>query len=455
MVRTYDDWTKQKSREKLLEFILKYMKVKPQEAKVLCFPGAERKGEEGLEIFEVYDKAGIQRHNIVGLEYNKKNAKRLEAADLGIIVEPTDAYNYLKTTNNKFDIISLDYTGQRTWKERDITRYIAGRQLLNKFGIFCTNHFIKREGRKMQESLLDQRFWEVASHYMEPAEMEKKTKEERIQYLEETRKQYQVIVDQLHAGEIDLDIIRRGISMENIQIIASGITELYPSRHIFRNLHSTSDTTRIVSEDESPPLDKIVNPKGLDADPEFPKHKTERGISERSLVVLLMQKRGWTYDEARAIVGAQAVHYQKGSRIRAVERYTYTSNKNAKMLLDMVALSPFRYGLVQAAKRIVDLSPNTEIVNINPARYSKQKLRRELDRIVPAIMEDLFFHIPEPVDLGSSWVPKERLSKKNAIELLKAGFTSKEICECYSGFRPRQLDAYKAHYITMGKELKA
>ena len=60
--------------------------------------------------------------------------------------------------------------------------------------------------------------------------------------------------------------------------------------------------------------------------------------------------------------------------------------------------------------------------------------------------------IPERVNLGSSWKPikrEKKLSKKDAILLLKGGCTPQEICESFQGFTKGQLAAFKAH-ITMG-----
>ncbi|MEA3514900.1 MAG: hypothetical protein U9R34_05455, partial [Nanoarchaeota archaeon] len=83
MVKSYNDPVKQKARDKLREFIANNLKPDYKNAKVLCFPGAEHKGEEALEIKEVYDVLGIPRKNIVGLEYDEENAERLRKADLG------------------------------------------------------------------------------------------------------------------------------------------------------------------------------------------------------------------------------------------------------------------------------------------------------------------------------------------------------------------------------------
>jgi len=53
--------------------------------RVLCFPG-----HEGLEVTEVYDKLGIPRQNIVGIERNEEAAEELESRGLGIQIVRED-----------------------------------------------------------------------------------------------------------------------------------------------------------------------------------------------------------------------------------------------------------------------------------------------------------------------------------------------------------------------------
>ena len=63
---TYNFSVKQKSRKQILRFVVKNIK-KPKFAKILCFPG-----HECLEIYEIWDKAGVPRENITCLEHNKE-----------------------------------------------------------------------------------------------------------------------------------------------------------------------------------------------------------------------------------------------------------------------------------------------------------------------------------------------------------------------------------------------
>src|SRR5204862_348573 len=99
--------------------------------------------------WNVYDPLGIPRKNIIGLEYDREKAERLTKAGLGISVVCSSDLDFFKKINQTFTIISLDYTGQKTWRERDVERYIAGRGLLENTGIFMANHSVRRESEKM------------------------------------------------------------------------------------------------------------------------------------------------------------------------------------------------------------------------------------------------------------------------------------------------------------------
>ena len=85
MDKSYNDSIKQKSREKLKEFIARNLYFKrPKDIRVVCFPGAEKIGEEAIEVKEIYDPLGIPRENILGLEFDKSRFERLKSANLGI-----------------------------------------------------------------------------------------------------------------------------------------------------------------------------------------------------------------------------------------------------------------------------------------------------------------------------------------------------------------------------------
>jgi len=153
-MKTYNDPAKQKSRVKIREFIRANSDHKPlEDFQVVCFPGAEQKGEEGLEIFEIYDELGIPRENIVGLEIDPQRAERLEQANLGIQVINSSDVEFLQSTDRQFDVVSLDYRCNYNWGIIDALAEIAGRQVIADNGIFTMNLLGRRERRALSTHL--------------------------------------------------------------------------------------------------------------------------------------------------------------------------------------------------------------------------------------------------------------------------------------------------------------
>jgi hypothetical protein len=161
MQKSYRDPAKQLSRERLRRFIRKELCgfKKPKTLSVLCFPGAEREGEEAIEVREIYDPLGIPRCNIVGLELDRERAERLRAANLGIRVENCSDSRFFEECKGGFDIISLDYTGYRSHNVAKTIQLIARRQLLEALSVLAVNNMAKRENRNAQDYLHRMAAW--------------------------------------------------------------------------------------------------------------------------------------------------------------------------------------------------------------------------------------------------------------------------------------------------------
>jgi len=450
MVKSYNDPVKQKAREKFREFIRKYIKKSFESVKVICFPGAEVKGEEALEIKEIYDVLGIPRENIAGLEYDEKAAKKLRKAKLGIEVIHQDAYDFFKNTDRKFDIISLDYTGQRSWREKDITRFIAGKGLLDELGIFCTNHHIRREGTPMKQRLLEQKVWGMALPGLTSPKLANLSIEGRVHFLNNIITDYNELVDKIDSKEISLDALRDAITIDNIQMITCGREEIDPKSHLLVNYRDI-DVHEIISEDEVVKIKGMKPLKGFETEEFWEQKNIARG-RERDLMKQIVDK-GLTEEEAYALVRIQVLDYQNGRSIRGLERYVYTSNKNANMLFDIMAFKPFSGYLARDSFEIFSIYDNKDEALWNPRRYDKKKLRKKIKRLVPRIQNEMIGLLPKTVYLGSSYSPRKKISKEEAIKLLKEGHSIKEILDNYSGFKEYQLRGYKAHHVTgMGRK---
>lgn len=120
----YNTKVKQRSRDKLLNFIRKRLKrIPPKEMTVFCLPGPE-----AIEIFKIYDKLGIPRKNIVCVERVKKYYDELVNLNLGVQLHYTTVHEYFKNhKNEKFHIVSLDYMGM-------LYSHIDDLRMMTKFG---------------------------------------------------------------------------------------------------------------------------------------------------------------------------------------------------------------------------------------------------------------------------------------------------------------------------------
>ncbi len=137
-----NDPAKSRSRELVKDTIKRTLLTyrKPQDLRVLCFPGIDAQ-----EIIEVYDALRIPRQNIIGLEREKDIAHILVQKNLGIQVIPNTLEDYItQQPSLAFDIISLDYTGPLILSQIDTFKQIREKQRRNHFILHSAN-LIKRD----------------------------------------------------------------------------------------------------------------------------------------------------------------------------------------------------------------------------------------------------------------------------------------------------------------------
>ncbi len=140
---SYNFAIKAKYRQLWKEFIHQRIpnKRKARERlQVACFPG-----HEGLEVLEVYDRLGIPRSNIVGIEGNPGSADELKSLDLGIEVYNGDAVDFFASTSRKFHIVNLDYQGYMGLDASTTIGLLVGRPVLQDRALVGTNFLRKRE----------------------------------------------------------------------------------------------------------------------------------------------------------------------------------------------------------------------------------------------------------------------------------------------------------------------
>jgi hypothetical protein len=125
------DWAKAKARDLLSDVIertlLKFKK--PRDLRVLCFPGID-----ATEIIQIYDKLGIPRSNITGLERDKQVYEAIEEENHGINLIHRSFEDYIQDHQKiDFDVVSLDFIGPYTFNEHCKVHELVRKQRARHF----------------------------------------------------------------------------------------------------------------------------------------------------------------------------------------------------------------------------------------------------------------------------------------------------------------------------------
>jgi hypothetical protein len=475
MVRTYDDPMKQEARTRLLEFILAELSFRrPRDMMVLCLPGAEELGKEALEVKEVYDRIGIPRKNIIGLEIDNERADRLRAAQLGIQVVGSSDLDFFRTTGKRFDIISLDYTGWQGKAELESLALIAGKHLLRNGGVLCTNYAARRESDAFKRELL----LRMGSFNIDEWRRLAGEGSKNVHLLSrEYTREYTRMAAQDTLEGIDLDYIRDAISYTTREYLARGsFAHVYagddPQRFVPRIIKQLSYYDQL----HEMLREKRVSAIGTPAS-DLPKKaymlagRIRTDDEWREFLEQPERMGGGYIDEFAKLFGhAFSPQFEMSEDItsgvlwamcdretqpyiaKSVQRYSYVSNKNYLMLTDMFAVAQLKR-MGDSLDTLMRFDPAELAIELNPRKVSGPVIEGAWDAMVDEIRA---VHSPAPLParqfLGSSWIMpkrKERISKADALDLLRAGCTPAEIAECYAGVTEGTLRAYKAH-LKMG-----
>jgi hypothetical protein len=138
---TYKIEVKARCRRRLVHFIQEHFDRRERSTlQVLCLPGPE-----ALEIFDVYDKVGVPRSNVVCLEKDAEALSALKKLRLGCEVSGESLSEFIdRPQERRFHVISLDFTGQLATYEGDVRRMVE-RGLLEEKAIVFTNFCAARE----------------------------------------------------------------------------------------------------------------------------------------------------------------------------------------------------------------------------------------------------------------------------------------------------------------------
>lgn len=448
MNQTYNDPVKEKARQKQKDFIARNLTSfkDPRQVRVVCFPGAEVEGEAGLEITSIYDPLRIPRSNITGIEADPRKAQRLRESNLGIRVHEGYDLDFFKQAEEQYDIISLDYTGNRDRSKRKSLIEIAGNQLLYRNGILCTNHSGYRESRESQELLMSATLQRLIGEGFSPEEIQqiidRQESEEKLLDLSAMRESY---IDAI------LAFFRMGKSLRK----PNKILEMHPrGKQIHGNF--SRDFYKMFPPG-SEELEEVFS-RG-DWEPETFDVRllvAYKEVQQKALLEYIMNANRLIPHTANLFLNS-IYHTQNGALFaREIESYGYTSNKKTPMELDLISFrssetiyGPFQNNLFYNPKN-------------GRMRFTRRISSKKIQEVSDADWEVHKTKIPERVHLGSSWKPKpkkkspqlEEITRAQAVDLLQSGIPTTEIAETFSGFSKMQLAALKAHYVTMGKEFK-
>lgn len=414
MTSSYNDSAKSLARDKLRYFIENHSFAHPKRMQVVCFPGAEVDGEEALEVKEVYDRIGVQRKNIVGLERDPQRAARLRKANLGIEVVERDADEYfLHVGSRKFDVISLDYTGQQTVEENFSLEYIASRQLLSDTGILATEYFTGREGESMRRLLAMRMFnFMSGNHGRSISEYES-----AMQNLEDN-------LDEIADGK-NLDKLREAITLEVVNIFSGGTINLPVVRHFFSDDHAKAGILGALAEEmekekevyaaRASKLNGFSIKRNLEYQRKFGQRNLERAYfnfrnKETMGEILSLMSEG----EAFALLNSQMMAAQKSYTVRELERYAYTSNSGSNMVLDLFAFHKLPFTLAERARDLLrfKFSQERPEITLNPRRYASDKFYSRLSDFSFDFYKSISHNFPKRTELN----PEPALLERNETE---------------------------------------
>jgi hypothetical protein len=458
---SYVDPAKQLSRDKLRGFIKTHiLSIKPaKDVYVLCFPGAEKDGEEGIEIKEVYDPLGIPRSNIVGLECGKEQYARLQRANLGIRTDPRKDIDFFCEIGGKFDIISLDYTGQKNDGVIDTLNQITYQRCLNAIGVLAINNMAGRENSALQLML------KARSAAYKGLVEQVETTEGKGDFAAIEGARILAGLDVLHGNaDPNLGKSRDDFSFTIIDILSMGrraLGEIDPTANLWKidpfifAYPGYEQTEETMSKTLSGILD---NPKAV-RELKYLAHRENMIQHMGREIYIFLKENGLNFTGvskdfetqlrtavacATSIYGASMDCYQVGE----LERYAYVSNTGHKMEMDLLATKTtdrlwrrvndkFSFSQGRFEIRRTDFTTQRRAEKFLEQILTIERITRKSGELVMDMPERQF--LGSSVKGKKSGKGKEKLTKKDAVSLLKEGIPISEIRDAYSGWSKARL----------------
>jgi len=484
-MESYDDPAKRLAREKFYEFILKHLineaKIPVKKIKVVCL-----ETPEALEIKEIYDRLRIPRANIIVIEREPSIAKKIEAQNLGVTVINCWDYEFFKRTEDgPFHIISLDYKGIKSFKIIDTIELVATRQLLTSPGILLVNCLAAREKGEYKKylncNLALRRGVNIykSNKGNESNIFSRETFQEKIlESLKNMSTPEEVFVNE--SRDLFTSII--------IQTMSRGTDAIFTESDFFMCYPDSFEISEYLKSTVVKNGIKTSNPD-----------KMFGFLHADNMIIHIMKLLPIPRGFAEMIFESLSVYLTYSYITRNIARYRYISQNGAPMELDIFLFKRYD-NIIRQIKDLFVLKKNYEhngrlilrLKDIAPFFNIGKKSKRKI-KLLDTYLQDkkkgriITDNYPERIHLGSSSQIKNmqsevipqtqtedndslsqtqkgdivamkkntkksagnQISKKEAIDLLKMGWTPKRISENFSGFTKMQLAAFKAH-ITMG-----
>jgi len=471
MDKNYDFGAKNQSRVIIREMLGKNLHHElqaPSQVKVACL-----ESRQFLEIKQVCDPYKIPRGNITVIEKDKAEYKAMSAENFGVKIHLGEALNFFSSTNEgPFQVISLDFKGQKSLEIIHLCALIAYRGLLASPGVLIINTMGARET-----------FMKL---YYQSLFGEKKLIQQGYRKL--ILKDF--TDDPLGESFSDCnlaegrDCFSLGI-LNNFMLGAS-------NPEFFQLGRSPVTFYPMAKENEI----NFINQKPVPAEGDswqicwvnYLTYNLQRNLHHfkfwhKYLEGQLRRKtKGWGEGASWTLLRVLSQAYF----CLALERYKYVNDKGTPMELDLFKFSR----LDEIRNRVlgmINITPRQSGIFISPRPNLKAKkfhalLRGLYNKIISG--EIIFYEAPERLLIKTPKLltegeakqeqqknktarslveanagienpdkviesSKETITKAQAIDLLKSGCTPKEIAECFAGFSARSLSAILAH-ITMG-----
>lgn len=562
---SYGFKAKELARENLKNFIAEhYSERERKNLKVLTLLG-----HENYELEQIWDVLGVPRENITVVEENSKIYKvledKLEDPDFNVDLLPKQSIDdFIQETDEKFDIINLDYQGYFNEEKKQTLDLIAYRGILEKRGVLATWYSGKRENpatTNMRETQDQTLMREIATGVLNavkanPNSVNKKAINDAMGYALKRLNDYRngntrsdFISDQVFSsfGFPVLNFEKHplieyfGLEEKFKEHIKDGEKFKERNKDFLKAVLGNKIPEGVYNKEAFEAFKKIrkkikANQKitAEDEDPLFNEFIAE---SHRFVKETLSRKLKRSFVDKRYIPGEGffnacsdiiSFSYLNPYFNKDLQRFFYVSNKGTPMYLDINLfekpkfheflkwklkdkrisvrncfmkndrnrnkLNQFMEDLYNnlmwnkdERKTIVvpEISTpltNTEIYSlINKGQTDAEILERDPSlnpRCIPRyrahvtmdkngtkkgrprknqLEQEVLIEQDTPKLKIEDETPIENskyLSKEEAIEFLKAGFTPEDICFEYPGsFTKKQLGAFKAWYVTMGKKV--